>query len=157
MNFGPNEGPDCLRTGSGLSFEQYWGVRLYGAPIPVPATSTPASSMPNSFAFASSMQASAPHVSEPTPALYVTNPVVSVSKSTSLVEVVIGIKEQLREFLNNLGFISIQEHQSEPTVYFHTPHIYGTQGVLYARDGLANKSIPQLDKENWYYFFLRYD
>jgi RHS repeat-associated protein len=30
VNFGPNEGADWLRTGSGLSFEEYWGVTPYG-------------------------------------------------------------------------------------------------------------------------------
>jgi RHS repeat-associated protein len=33
VNFGPNEGADWLRTGSGLSFEEYWGVGPYGTPL----------------------------------------------------------------------------------------------------------------------------
>ena len=37
VNFGPNEGADWLRTGSGLSFEEYWGVGPYGAPISTPS------------------------------------------------------------------------------------------------------------------------
>ena len=55
------------------------------------------------------------------------------------------------------GFNSIRKHQTEPTVYFSAPSDIGEQGVLYARDGLANKDIPQLKKENWYYFSLRHD
>ena len=30
VNFGPNEGADWMRTGSGLSFEEFWGVGPYG-------------------------------------------------------------------------------------------------------------------------------
>ena len=30
VDFGPNEGADWLRTGSGLSFEEFWGVTPYG-------------------------------------------------------------------------------------------------------------------------------
>ena len=30
VNFGANEGADWLRTGSGLSFEEFWGVTPYG-------------------------------------------------------------------------------------------------------------------------------
>ena len=33
VNFGPNEGADWLRTGSGKSFEEYWGVGPYGVPL----------------------------------------------------------------------------------------------------------------------------
>ncbi|MCL2045690.1 MAG: peptidoglycan-binding protein [Oscillospiraceae bacterium] len=33
VNFGPNEGADWLRTGSGKSFEEFWGVGPYGSPI----------------------------------------------------------------------------------------------------------------------------
>ena len=33
VNFGPNEGADWMRTGSGLSFEEYWGVGPYGTPL----------------------------------------------------------------------------------------------------------------------------
>ena len=39
INFGPNEGADWLRTGSGKTFEEYWGVGPYG--VPLPATQTP--------------------------------------------------------------------------------------------------------------------
>ena len=31
VDFGPNEGADWLRTGSGLSFEEFWGVTANGA------------------------------------------------------------------------------------------------------------------------------
>ena len=33
VDFGPNEGADWLRTGSGLSFEEFWGVGSYGTPL----------------------------------------------------------------------------------------------------------------------------
>ena len=33
INFGPNEGADWMRTGSGKTFEEYWGVGPYGVPI----------------------------------------------------------------------------------------------------------------------------
>jgi len=40
VNFGPNEGADWLRTGSGLSFEDYWGCGPYGAPLTTTTTPT---------------------------------------------------------------------------------------------------------------------
>ena len=34
VDFGPNEGADWMRTGSGKSFEEFWGCGPYGAPLP---------------------------------------------------------------------------------------------------------------------------
>jgi len=68
------------------------------------------------------------------------------------------IGDPLIEIINDLGFISIQEHQTEPTVYFNAPSDIGMQGVAYARDGLANNNdITHLEKDNWYYYSLRFD
>jgi len=39
VNFGPNEGADWLRTGSGLSFEAFWGVTPFGMAFSNQATS----------------------------------------------------------------------------------------------------------------------
>ena len=40
VNFGPNQGADWLRTGSGLSFEAFWGVTPFGMAFSNQATST---------------------------------------------------------------------------------------------------------------------
>jgi len=38
VNFGPNEGADWLRTGSGKTFEEFWGVTPYGMAYSTQAT-----------------------------------------------------------------------------------------------------------------------
>ena len=43
VNFGPNEGADCLRTGSGKTFEEFWGCGPYGTPL----SSSPSGSTSN--------------------------------------------------------------------------------------------------------------
>ena len=45
VNFGQNEGADWLRTGSGKSFEDFWGVGPYGMPVQAP--SSPALTAPD--------------------------------------------------------------------------------------------------------------
>jgi len=40
VNFGPNQGADWLRTGSGLSFEAFWGVTPFGMAFSNQATSS---------------------------------------------------------------------------------------------------------------------
>ena len=68
----------------------------------------------------------------------------------------VEIGEQIKMILS-LGFIRFEENETETNIFFHIPHVMGTQGVLYTKVEPWDKTIPQLDKEDWYYFFLRND
>ena len=48
VDFGPNEGADWLRTGSGLTFEEFWGVTPYGMSYYTGYTKAPNSNTSNS-------------------------------------------------------------------------------------------------------------
>ena len=67
----------------------------------------------------------------------------------------IEIGEQIKTILS-FGFIRIEENETETNIYFHTRHSMGTQGVIYTTVEPRDKTIPQLDKKDWYYFFFQH-
>ena len=79
VTFGENEGADWLRTGSGLSFEEYWGTGPYGATASTGQGSSPGAS-----------SSSPPPEPVPGPAKEPQNPVIDETSTTNTELVING-------------------------------------------------------------------